>query len=912
MRVTCCLVLLLVAGMAGADPKNTRDVDVLIERAWSQWARPADTDDIAGVDRGLVPHVLHRAATEWGRDDSDRRSALLYDALNRRSAELHDMLMEHALTTANPWTAGGLARLSHDQLSTVIELLAHDDDEVADRADEALADVAQEAPALAARMAVEHRERLLGVLQAEHRRYPESVPGLLALARPPAVDAIPAVVAGMAHDDRLVRRRALSAFVILGIPSIEPAAALATILREEDGWGGRGWDAVDLVGERLGDAMNREIGAGSPEERRMLRRIALCLGVCDVFPVAYWTDLLAGPDPAVSDSALRVLLRFGVSQGVLIEHTRVRLRRYVEAEKETTLDGAPWLVGVMDACARFRGAGASLEPELRAAMRQSRPLDPAATGRAARAVSLAAAEAAVSLALVTGDVAAAGPAVVHALARAGLDVHRIYDHVASLGPAVTPYLLKALTTEGGDPHAGAVEMLGRISPPLQGVPEALVAVLGRGHHQRVQTALSKLGHAAVPAVVVALGNPSRTIRAHAAETLGMMDGKLLGARRDMHPHLHRCLYDMEFGVSAAAMRALLASGANAGDALGPLLLSDHVATRRHAARGFSTLAHADPPGTRDLLISSLDDADDIVRAAAARVLGDLRPTAVQAVPRLKEMLGDEAPSPRTYAARALWYLGAPAEDMVDPLIMATADGDALVRVFAAGALGTIATRDEERIEAWTKIVADAVQGVPQDATSHYGLEATRVAVWNLGSMGSAACAAVPILEALALSGRDSWSRIAAVAALGQVGACGDRATPTLIHLAAKWTRKADYDLATYALSALRDVGTDTAIEARVSFLLAGFLHGRDYILRNAEHMPLELDMLTDALSSDDLSVRCNAATALGGLGAHGAPALFALETATGHDDEAMREAAEIAIDRIRDDIRQQQERSRDE
>ena len=910
MRATCCLVLLLVSAAAEAGSQDTRDVDVLIERAWSKWGRPADTDAIADVVPRLVPHVLHRAATARGYDDAPRRSALLYAALNRRSAELHDLLMEHALSTANPWTSDGLARLSHNQLAAVIELLNHTDDAVAERSDDALASVAWEAPALAARMAVEHRERLVDVLQAEHRRFPESAAGLLAHAFPIDRESVRCVVAGMASDDQLVRGRALSAFAALGVPSVEAVMPLAALLRQDE-WSRSAWDAATLVGEPLGAAMMRETDANDPETRRRLRGIASPLGVCDVFPVAYWTDLLADTDPAVSASAQRVFLRSGVLGDVLIEHVRARLRRYVEAETDRTLSGAPWLDGVMEACVRLRAAGASLEPELRAAMQQSRSEDPKATGRAARATSLAAAETALSLALVTGDVAHAGPPVLHALALGDYEIHQIYDSVAKLGPAVTPYLLHALTTEGADPRSGAAEMLGRISPTSQGVPEALVAALASRHHRVAQTALSKIGRAAMPAVVIGLRNRDPDIRALAAETLGMMDPGLLGNGSRTLRHLHTCLHDIDFAVRAAAVRALLANGANARDALAPMLSGD-VATRRRSSRHFGALAHANPPGTEDMLVSSLNDVDDVVRAAAAQALGDLRPPAAQAILRLQEMLGDDAPNARAYAARALWYLGLAADDMVDPLVMARADGDAYTRAFAAGALGTIATRDGARIEAWTKIVADAARGVPRDATSHYGLEATCLAAWNLGRMGAAACAAVPALAALALSRRHWWARTAAVAALGGVGRCADRAIPTLIRLAAKWRNEADHGLAAYALRALSDIGTDTAIDARVNFLLAGFLDGGSYMLRNAQHIQLEVEMLTRALSSDDPSVQGNAADALGDLGAHGASALFALETATGHEDHALRQAAEYAIYRIRDVLQQQQERARDE
>ncbi len=81
---------------------------------------------------------------------------------------------------------------------------------------------------------------------------------------------------------------------------------------------------------------------------------------------------------------------------------------------------------------------------------------------------------------------------------------------------------------------------------------------------------------------------------------------------------------------------------------------------------------------------------------------------------------------------------------------------------------------------------------------------------------------------------------------------------------------------------------------------------------DGDYTQLELDLLMDALSSDDPSVQCNAAAALADLGAHATTALFALETAIGDEDEALQQAAENAICRIRDDIREQQESALDE
>jgi len=109
------------------------------------------------------------------------------------------------------------------------------------------------------------------------------------------------------------------------------------------------------------------------------------------------------------------------------------------------------------------------------------------------------------------------------------------------------------------------------------------------------------------------------------------------------------------------------------------------------------------------LIAALGDANENVRANAAKALARIGPAAVEAVPTLIAALGDANENVRANAAKALARIGPAAVEAVPALIAALGDANENVRANAAEALeqiGFSVRRDtlESRIDALTQEV----------------------------------------------------------------------------------------------------------------------------------------------------------------------------------------------------------------
>ncbi|MEM1094417.1 MAG: HEAT repeat domain-containing protein [Bacteroidota bacterium] len=115
--------------------------------------------------------------------------------------------------------------------------------------------------------------------------------------------------------------------------------------------------------------------------------------------------------------------------------------------------------------------------------------------------------------------------------------------------------------------------------------------------------------------------------------------------------------------------------------------TDHHLARMHGLWGLGQLERAGIPTMADVA-PLLKDADDEVRAQAAKLIGDVR--YAQAAPRLVEMLADEAPRVQFFAAEALGRIEhAPAIDALIALLDANDDSDTYLRHAGALALARI-------------------------------------------------------------------------------------------------------------------------------------------------------------------------------------------------------------------------------
>ncbi|MEO2003415.1 MAG: HEAT repeat domain-containing protein, partial [Candidatus Poribacteria bacterium] len=721
-------------------------------------------------------------------------------------------------------------------------------------------------------------------------------PALLAYANPRPYEVGSKVVAAMADEALPVRAAGVRALAILGISMPDAAPALAEILLT-DHYVGVSEDAAALVGEPLIAELTRAMAVRDVEATPLILRVFARAGVSDLLPVTYWRELLRDADPRRSVVALRVLLAAGGSEEALVEHVRVRLRQYVDSKASPTTLNHYWLHGVVDLALKFRGHAASLEPDLRAAA-----IPPA--GRGGHDAARVAAPAAIALRLVTGDVAAGMPIVLDALPRSGQPGAPEHLVIARIGRPAVPYLVDALTDDRGHVARTAAEVLGYVAPATTEIAEALVSAVGRKWGQTVQVAIAGMGQTATPALVSALADTRPLIRSRAAETLGMMDGRLPNVAWQVASGLHACLYDDVEEVRVAAMQALCNLGAQASDLVAPMLASDHLTTRRAGIRLLRALTDASPACPTDLLLASLDDSDGVVRAEAAHALGNVRPPIVRAVPRLREMLDDEAPLARAYAVRALWYMGVPAGEMVEPLVRATTDGDALVRRMAAGALGTIPGRDDERVQAWLGLLNDASHGNPEGATEYELGRLVAVAAWELSRIGEEASSAVPALASYALRhDANMVGRCAAIDSLGRFGRHAASSIPTLVYLATGWPREHRYALFSRAARALGEIGTREAVEALTDLVLQGLPGGGEYLVRSEDIARIAAPILEERLRYDDVTVRRNAAMALGRLGRWAMQERGALrQRAFGDPDEAVRAAALAAAQRIDEEV----------
>jgi HEAT repeat protein len=98
--------------------------------------------------------------------------------------------------------------------------------------------------------------------------------------------------------------------------------------------------------------------------------------------------------------------------------------------------------------------------------------------------------------------------------------------------------------------------------------------------------------------------------------------------------------------------------------------------------------NADLPQVPGLIVS-LKTGEPAVRAASARILGELGPVAKDAVPALIESLKDDDKEVRRNGIKSLGQMGAAASDAVAPIAEAFADASFETRRAAAIALGGI-------------------------------------------------------------------------------------------------------------------------------------------------------------------------------------------------------------------------------
>ena len=224
------------------------------------------------------------------------------------------------------------------------------------------------------------------------------------------------------------------------------------------------------------------------------------------------------------------------------------------------------------------------------------------------------------------------------------------EALGGISPAAVPALIQALQDPEKEVRQAAVSALGEVGAEAAAAVPDLVALLPqdgpRGLH--VVFPLSRIGPAAVPALIQALRGRDTDVRSRAAQVLGLIGPEAQAAA----PTLVEVLRDPEARVRVRAAEALwqVAQDPTGVALLAAVLGDEDGVLRRDAARFLGQMGPAARPAV-PALVEALRDADDATRVPVAEVLGRIGPGAAAAVPALAEALREpEDPISRTAAA----------------------------------------------------------------------------------------------------------------------------------------------------------------------------------------------------------------------------------------------------------------------
>jgi HEAT repeat protein len=262
----------------------------------------------------------------------------------------------------------------------------------------------------------------------------------------------------------------------------------------------------------------------------------------------------------------------------------------------------------------------------------------------------------------------------------------------------------------------------------------------------------------LPDLIAKIRHRSVTVRISAARTLG----KLGWPAREALPVLAEALYDNEPRVREAAAQAIGQFGPDAIPTLAEMLSHTDKYVRRNAVWGLGKLG---PTAKAVLphLCRTLQDPDPRTASGAAQALGSMGTVAADAVPALAEAMRGTNIVLCRLAAKSLSQIGRPA---LQTLIAHLRHHDPFVRGEAAVALGWMGPAAASAVPYLVEILrtppahrrpatTSAVMGHHTPATP-LAISSSEVATAEdnaranaaqaLGRIGSAAAAAVPVLE----------------------------------------------------------------------------------------------------------------------------------------------------------------------
>lgn len=335
-----------------------------------------------------------------------------------------------------------------------------------------------------------------------------------------------------------------------------------------------------------------------------------------------------------------------------------------------------------------------------------------------------------------------------------------------IGPAAVPALIETLSVDDSLARQGAAKALGGMGPAAGEAVPALCKNLGHSDaevRREVVEALAQIGSEAVAPLSDALGAQEPVQRESAALALAQLGIAAKGAAAQLLQLLEA---EREPEVRAAALSAVSKVGLEA-ERVVPLLIaglkSDNEAVR-HAATDALLLARSARPITVRALTALLRDPDPAFRQRAAHVLGRCGGAAVSAVPALVEVAAAQQPAPPE-PIEALAQIGAVAA----PEILRSVQGqdpDGL-------------SREHWTVGCLARIGPTSVPALCEGLTSP-SVPVRLIAARACGEIASDAIAAAP---ALFKACRDADARVRA-AALGALVATRVETAQLLPHLEA--------------------------------------------------------------------------------------------------------------------------------
>jgi HEAT repeat protein len=318
--------------------------------------------------------------------------------------------------------------------------------------------------------------------------------------------------------------------------------------------------------------------------------------------------------------------------------------------------------------------------------------------------------------------------------------------------------------------SAAVERLARLGPAASNAaPSLLLLGTYSSHISAASRALQAIGPAGAPHLIAAVSSPDPNLSYFASYALS--GEAFLPAADQFLPALTAALHSPEFKTRIGAIRALAVLARTRPETAAALAALLPTATEKVAVEILVALRAFGPAGANcaDRIAPLLDSQSVALRYHAARALRAVRPPAREVVPVMIRFLRE--PDVRWEAAQTLGEMGADAAEAIPALLnlLETAPTHRPSRTPSFAAL------------ALRKMGPAAVPGLVQ-LLDHASSDARVNAAIALAGLGDAAAPAVPGLIRM-LGAEDPEEQMAAADTLRALGPVARAAVPELTRLA---------------------------------------------------------------------------------------------------------------------------------